>query len=1186
VNRCLLLGVVAGLIVLPSLRGAPPEPTEKALQQTLDLAIGDAQDVEVSTGKKVRVKLLDVKEERDELRQAVRKAQVKVEVGGDTVTLFAGNYHLPVTVAGVQIDCSVTGGYRRDSTKTVRNDDPWGLVKDARLRVWPAGSPWIKPGTFRYPAKQRWFASGTHMANEPCHVDGGENPLVKQIYYHYGLDIGGAEAMVEVIAATDGIVVSSGKEILPGYEDTPAKTRYDVVYVLDNRGWYYRYSHLHTIGPDVKPGAKVKMGQLIGLLGKEGGSGGWSHLHFDITARQPSGQWGIVEGYAFLWEAYRNEYKPKLIAVARPHHLVAAGQTVTLDGSRSWSASGKIASYAWTFSDGKSAQGATAERVYSKPGVYSEVLKVTDGDGRVDYDFAVVNVLDKEHPDILPPSIHAVYSPTFNIKPGDPVTFLVRTFRTTDGKESWDFGDGTPKVGVQSDGNVVKHAKDGYARTVHKFDKAGHYLVRVERTDKRGYTATARLHVTVGEEPSSAAPSDDSLDVLAANAETPPNRMLRAYLLAEAQKHFDARKATIEKLKTREALTERQRELRAKFIEALGGFPEKTPLNARVVGKQERDGYRIEKIVYESRPSHHVTATLYLPAGKPPFPGVLMPIGHSINGKAADYIQRGCILLAKNGIAALTYDPIGQGERRQLLDERGQPAIKGSTGEHTMVGVGALLVGRSTASYRIWDGIRSLDYLASREEIDPQRLGCTGCSGGGTLTSYLMALDDRIAVAAPSCYVTSLERLFATIGPQDAEQNITGQVAFGMEHADYVNMRAPRPTLILAATRDFFDIRGTWTTFREAKRAYGLMGYGERIDLFESDSSHGFPQNQREACTRWMRRWLLHIDDAPVEQKFAIAKDAALLCTRTGQVLEELKGKSVFHLNAEREAELAAQRAKAREAGNTEALLKDVRRLTGLRPIRVATMTEAGTSKRGDLTIRKLVFATEPGIQVPALLFEKGSHKRGPLAIHVSGAGKNSAAGVNGPIEKLAASGVRVLAVDLRGFGETAPGKAPRDKSGAFGNDFTEAFLALHLNRPLLGQRLYDLLSIAKKFEGETDDLRLIGVGAAGPIVLHAAALEPRFQRISVEDSLLAWSAVVKTPISQDQLTNVVPGVLQAYDLVDLMSAAAPRSLQVIHPLDAAGKPLAKAAADEVLSPARKAYARHKAEDNLSLIGQ
>jgi murein DD-endopeptidase MepM/ murein hydrolase activator NlpD len=468
--------------------------------KVIDLNVGESQEVELANGKKVRVKLVDLQESRDELRSAVRRAEVRAEVDNMKVVLVSANYRLPVTIAGVQIDCPITRGYRSNSTKWVIGDDPWGLVKDARLRLWPAGAPLLKPGTFVYPARQRWFASGTHMANEPCHVDGGEDPFVKQIYYHYGLDIGGAEAMVDVVAATDGLVVSSGKVVLPGHDNTPVQSRYDVVYLLDERGWYYRYSHLHTILADVKPGARVKMGQRIGVLGKEGGSGGWSHLHFDIAGRQPSGKWGIIEGYAFLWEAYVREHKPRLIAVARPHQLAAVGEKVTLDGSRSWAAGGMIAAYEWRFTDGESATGSTTQRIYSKPGVYSEVLKITDAEGRTDYDFAVVNVVDKAHPDRLPPSIHAVYAPTFGIKPGDPVTFLVRTFRTTDGKETWDFGDGSPKVVVQSDGNVVKLAKDGYARTVHAFTQAGHYVVRVERTDRHGYSAIGHVHVRVGME--------------------------------------------------------------------------------------------------------------------------------------------------------------------------------------------------------------------------------------------------------------------------------------------------------------------------------------------------------------------------------------------------------------------------------------------------------------------------------------------------------------------------------------------------------------------------------------------------------------------------------------------------------------------------------------------------------------
>jgi murein DD-endopeptidase MepM/ murein hydrolase activator NlpD len=480
--------------------GQPTHPTVTPSLRTVDLNVGDATEVVLTNGNKVAVKLLNLRETRDDLRNAVRQAEVSVLVGGQKVTLVSANYRLPTTVAGVQIDCPVTKGYLLEATGGVAGENPWGLDKDARLRLWPAGAPLMNPGTFMYPAKNRWFASATQMANEPVYVDGGENPLVRKIYYHYGLDIGGAEGKVEVIAATDGLVISSGKTVLPGYKDSPVEPRYDVVYILDQRGWYYRYSHLHTIHPAIRGGQKVKMGQLVGLLGKEGGSGGWSHLHFDISGRQPSGKWGIIEGYAYLWEAYLKQYQPRLLAVARPHHLVAAGGKVILDGSRSWSAAGTIAAFDWTFTDGKKAVGPTVVRAYSSPGVYSEVLKITDADGEIDYDFAVVNVVATDQPDRLPPSIHAAYYPTFGIKLGQPVSFLVRTFRTTDGRESWDFGDGSPKVEVQSDGNVVPLAKDGYARTVHHFEKAGHYIVRVERINRYGYPAIAHLHVRIGED--------------------------------------------------------------------------------------------------------------------------------------------------------------------------------------------------------------------------------------------------------------------------------------------------------------------------------------------------------------------------------------------------------------------------------------------------------------------------------------------------------------------------------------------------------------------------------------------------------------------------------------------------------------------------------------------------------------
>ncbi|HKS36558.1 MAG TPA: PKD domain-containing protein [Verrucomicrobiae bacterium] len=478
---------------LPALNAADAPPARTAIVRAVDLDVNEGQEVELANGTKARVKLLRLDEMRDSLRDAVRRARVEIELNGQSLVLTSATYHLPATFAGVQIDCPITKGHVTNSSQ----GNAWGLLKDARLRLWPAGSPWIEPGTFVYPLKQRWFASHTQMANEPSFVDGGEAPSAKKIYYHYGLDFGGAEGMEDVVAATSGRVISSGTEILPGYDDSPAKPRYDVIYLLDDRGWFYRYSHLQTIDPAVRPGAQIRMGQKIGVLGKEGGSGGWSHLHFDITSRQPSGLWGIQEGYAFLWEACQRQYAPKVIAVVRPHHFAFTGDKVVLDGSKSWSASGRIARYDWTLTDGAKATGPTVERTYAQSGEYSEILKVTDARGEVDYDFSVVLVIDKSAPDQLPPSIHPAFTPTMNIRAGDPVTFKVRSFRTTFGSETWDFGDGTDKVTVKSDGNVEQHAKDGYAVTEHRFSKPGHYLIRVERTNERGQRAIGHLHVPV-----------------------------------------------------------------------------------------------------------------------------------------------------------------------------------------------------------------------------------------------------------------------------------------------------------------------------------------------------------------------------------------------------------------------------------------------------------------------------------------------------------------------------------------------------------------------------------------------------------------------------------------------------------------------------------------------------------------
>jgi cephalosporin-C deacetylase-like acetyl esterase len=625
-----------------------------------------------------------------------------------------------------------------------------------------------------------------------------------------------------------------------------------------------------------------------------------------------------------------------------------------------------------------------------------------------------------------------------------------------------------------------------------------------------------------------------------------PLQILNAYLQAEAKKHFDLRRQTVANLRTPDDIHKRQANLKTKFLEALGGFPEKTPLNAKVVGTIKADGFRVEKVIYESRTNHHVTANLYLPDASGPVPGVLLPCGHSANGKAAEPYQRACILLAQNGMAVLCYDPIGQGERNQLLDKNGKPLVEG-TNEHTMIGVGALLVGQTTATYCIWDGIRSLDYLASRPEVDAKRLGCTGNSGGGTLTAYLMALDDRIVAAAPSCYLTTLEKLFATIGPQDAEQNIPGQVAFGMEHADFLTMRAPLPTLMAVATHDYFNIDGAWTTFREASRVFAALGHGERVAIFEFEDKHGFSKPRREAAMRWLRRWLVGKDDAPVEVEAKIFTDAQLQCTRSGQVLVDFRGKSAFDLNADQARALA----KGRPAPSVEQILQ----LIGLPASKVKGLgahfasTAAGKTKR-DILIHHGYIQSEPGLKLSLDIYR---HMEKPKSVVIFLHDDNDLA-ASTRLDDLVKAGHDVAVPSLRGMGESLPEKGSLAKK-YFGADQNEAFLAMHLNRPLLGHRVVDLLTVVEWLGQDTAPLEILALGNTGPIALHAAALDKRIAKVMLERSLFSWQNVVETPISYRQLANVVPSALRAYDLPDLAALLAPRPLTLEDPVNAQNLP-------------------------------
>ncbi|MFB3923953.1 MAG: acetylxylan esterase [Terriglobia bacterium] len=669
--------------------------------------------------------------------------------------------------------------------------------------------------------------------------------------------------------------------------------------------------------------------------------------------------------------------------------------------------------------------------------------------------------------------------------------------------------------------------------------------------------------------------------------------MLFNFLLSQAKQASEKLRPRMDAIQTEAQLKTWQDTNRQKFLELIGGLPsERTPLNPRVVGEFERAGYVVRKVIFESQPEVYVTANLYVPTmGKPPYPAVLSPLGHSTNGKAYDIYQHLFIGLAQRGYVVFTWDPLGQGERVEYWDSLA-PRRRFDFNQHGMAGLQQYLLGQNLARNFIWDGMRALDYLTSLPEVDASRVGITGSSGGGTLSTYISMLDPRIKAAAIVTFITSLPKKIENRhndAETDPEQDVQGLLAAGIDHPEYVGMIAPRPVQLGAAMRDFFPIEGTRATFKEVQALYTRLGIPERTKMVEFDHPHMYSQPLREATTAWFERWLKGAETEVHEPPITTEKEPTLLCTSTGQVITSLGGKRTYDLNrAEAERQLARLAEKRKVPGFSLSLSTNIRRRLAL-PDKavVAKPGKISSADVGGLTVEKLLLESETGIVVPVrVVYSKTGTGARPAVIYLRDrTGEQDSPSL---IEGLARQGRVVAVADVRGFGETKSARNVRevgvdyfDPRDGMDADFTYA--SFFLGRPLLGMRVWDALHVAEYLGTRPDvDSKRVGIagrGWASLVALFAAAL----------DSRLAWAACVAPPPSYGEIARselyaqpaslLLPSVLQDFDLPDVLASLAPRPLLVVNPTDAVVRKMDRAKAAKALDPVTKAYGSRQAFD-------
>jgi cephalosporin-C deacetylase-like acetyl esterase len=612
------------------------------------------------------------------------------------------------------------------------------------------------------------------------------------------------------------------------------------------------------------------------------------------------------------------------------------------------------------------------------------------------------------------------------------------------------------------------------------------------------------------------------------------HRALYNIIYSEASALLDERSEYIAELNNESDWIKYQKEAKAKLCNSLDKF-QKTPLNGKITGKLERETFTVEKVLFESHPKFYVTACLFIPAKRQkPAPAVIYVCGHSDLGFRSDGYQRVIINLVNKGFIVFAVDPPGQGERLQYFDsDTGKSKIGGPTREHSYAGVQTLLTGSSLSDYFIWDGIRALDYLETRKEVDMKRIGITGRSGGGTQSAMIAASDDRIYAAAPECYITSFKRLLQSIGPQDAEQNPYNAIAKKFDHPDFIHIRAPKPTLIVTTTHDFFSIQGARETYSEAKRSYTALGKPENLEMAEDLGIHESTKNNRETVYAFFQKHLdLPGDNTDEDIKpFAVEE---LFVTASGQIASSLDGVTVYDLNKKY---FPGKNFSGRH------LKKTVTETAGIdfsRKLTAAVYTGKLTPGENYVVEKYFLENDRNDFLLPVYVAKKDQPGTvGKAVIWLHPEGKKTIL-EQSLLTDLINSGYAVISADLPGTGELYDPEFSGD--GIIqGVPFNYTFGANLTGKSITGIKA-EALDLLMQFTNEDkrfskSELYALAQETSVSEMMHYALLRNPFKKIAVVDPPVTTAEIIDNKYYDPvQAFSKVPGSLKYYDLPDLIS--------------------------------------------------